>query len=391
MENNHRLDLTLIPKELSLLLEIIKMEEGLLRLNDPELFKEINWERFLHLAWHHRVFPEIYYKLKNIDDKRIPPQVTQNLYQKYKLNTFQMLNLSSEMEQISELFTNNKIPLLYLKGPVIAYDLYGDISLRTSRDLDILIQIKDLERVDKLLVNLGYEREGQESILNVWKWKGHHITYIHAQKNICLEIHWRLQRQPSKEPSFFEMWDRKRKSRLTTYPVYYLGQEDLFLFLVSHGARHGWVRLRWLLDIDKYLRKGVNWESVNLLQKQYQNHHLVGQAIILASQLLETPIKEEMKVVTNGTRSINLAQKAINFIRGTDSSDVIMTTKEYKLYLFSLKSNLQKVFFVLLLFYPGNADVKTLRLPNSLHFLYFPLRPLLKIWRIARKYFIKNT
>ena len=45
------------------------------------------------------------------------------------------------MEQVSKLFNENKINLLILKGPVLAVDLYGDISLRTSSDLDILIPI----------------------------------------------------------------------------------------------------------------------------------------------------------------------------------------------------------------------------------------------------------
>ena len=53
---------------------------------------------------------------------------------------------------------------------------------------------------------------------------------------------------------------RKRISSLTSYPIYFLGREDLFLFLVSHGARHGWSRLRWLTDIDRLLKQELNWE-----------------------------------------------------------------------------------------------------------------------------------
>ena len=48
------------------------------------------------------------------------------------------------MEQINKLCNENKIPLLFLKGPVLAKELYGDISLRTSSDLDILIPIHKL-------------------------------------------------------------------------------------------------------------------------------------------------------------------------------------------------------------------------------------------------------
>ena len=40
--------------------------------------------------------------------------------QKCKKNTFQMLHLSGEMEQISKLFNENEIRTLVLKGPVLA-------------------------------------------------------------------------------------------------------------------------------------------------------------------------------------------------------------------------------------------------------------------------------
>ena len=72
-----------------------------------------------------------------------------------------MLTLCGEMEQVSKLFTENHIPLLFLKGPVIAADIYGDISLRTSKDLDILISITHVEKAEKLLLSLGYEKESR--------------------------------------------------------------------------------------------------------------------------------------------------------------------------------------------------------------------------------------
>jgi hypothetical protein len=309
------------------------------------------------------------------------------LYQEYKKNTFQMLHLTGEMEQISKLFTENQISNLFLKGPVIAFDIYGDISLRTSKDLDILIPITKLEIAEELLLNSGYKREKETFVLNELKWRGHHISYFHPQKNIQLEIHWRLHPRPTNEPSFDELWDRKRQSTLTTNPVYILGKEDLFLYLVSHGARHGWFRLRWLMDIDQMLRKGLDLEKTNILLKKYRCTHIGGQALILASQLLTTPINNKLKFLTNERLSNELAQKAISFIKEVAPLHVIASTNYYRSYLFSLNaSNLQKIVHFMLLFYPSSTDTKTLRLPKALHFLYFPLHPFLWVWGKTRKY-----
>ncbi|MCD1161134.1 nucleotidyltransferase domain-containing protein [Peribacillus frigoritolerans] len=386
MDYNYRLDLSSLPKELKLLLEILKTEDyDSKAIVKKELYVDIDWGVFLQLASHHRVYPLIYSKLKKADDNRIPPHVIQTLYKEFKKNTLQMLLLSGEMEQVSELFTENQIRLLYLKGPVIAADIYGDISLRTSKDLDILISISDLKRAEELLLSIGYEKEVVPNVLKEWKWRSHHVVYFHPLKNIQLEIHWRLQPFPLKEPKFNELWDRKRVSTLTSYPVYLLGKEDLLLYLISHGARHGWFRIRWLLDVDLMLRKGFKLEDINPLISRYQNRKLVGQALILTSELLNTHITEGWEKLTVGNDSKKIAQNAIDFIKGTESLATITSSKNYKHYSKSLKTNLQKFLLFLILFYPSSSDLITMRVYKPLHFLYFPLRPFLIVWRKTRK------
>ncbi|MEW5595554.1 nucleotidyltransferase family protein [Peribacillus frigoritolerans] len=407
MDKNYSLDLDLINRELSLILEILKTEnEDSLLLNRKELFIDIDWGQFLQLAMHHRVYPLIYSKLKKINRDLIPSHVLQILYREYKKNTYKMLLLSSEMEQVSKLFIENQIRLLFLKGPVIAADLFGDISLRTSKDLDILIPISNLERAEELLLNAGYEREEGETVLNIRKWRDHHVSYFHPEKKIQLELHWRLQPFPSKEPRFNELWERKRISMLTSYPVYFLGKSDLFLYLVSHGARHVWLRLRWLVDIDMILRQCIKDEKKCTLMKKHQNHYIVGQALILTSQLLNTPIDKELKKLTIGKRSKKLAQMAIFYINEeftnsnnripTESLDINQTSNIHLInnikksifvnyYFYSLQTSSQNAFFIFRLFYPSSADLKTLILPKPLHFLYFPLRPFLWVWRMTLK------
>ncbi|MGE7683278.1 nucleotidyltransferase domain-containing protein [Peribacillus simplex] len=378
MKNNTCLEMDLISKELRLLLDILKTKEDSKLEKKSELFLNIDWELFLLLARHHRVYPLIYSKLKGIDEKLVPQHVVEALYQEYKKNTFQMLHLCGEIEKIGKKFTENNIPLLFLKGPVVAHYLYGDISLRTSRDLDILIPITNLEKAEKLLLSFGYERMDPE-VLNKWNWRDHHITYFNPKIRTLIEIHWRLHPRPSKEPSFNELWERKRKSMLTSYPVYFLGEEDLFFFLSVHGSRHGWFRLRWLTDIDQMVRKGLCIGGNNRLLKKFQYNHIVGQAFILSSQLLYTQINEEMKKLTVRNLSKKLAQKSFTYINGVSEFN------PPKDYMFLLNTTTQKFLFVVNLFIPRYQDVEVIRLPKLFHFLYFPLRPFLWAWRKTRK------
>ncbi|OIK07995.1 nucleotidyltransferase family protein [Bacillus sp. MUM 13] len=370
------------PSELKLLLEILAIEKEEEYFSNYS-FEEIDWEVFLQLAMHHRVYPIIYSNLKKLDETVIPQFVIQSLYQGYQRNTINMLALCREMEQISNLFMENDIPLLFLKGTVIAADIYGDISLRTSKDLDILIPVNTLQKADKLLMSCGFKKTSEPHILNEGKWRIHHTVYFHPERNIQLEIHWRLLPLPRSEPSFNELWERKRVSTIiNSYPVHLLGKEDLFLFLISHGSKHAWFRLRWLLDIDKMIRSGIDLNEANLLLKKYQNLHLVGQALILASQLLNTPINDEMNLLLVKSRSKELAHKALIIIKDMLPWDILTSTKYYKRYRLSLNSKeLQNIYSIIALFYPSSADAMILRLPKPLHFLYFPLRPFLWVYR----------
>ncbi|QBP42000.1 nucleotidyltransferase domain-containing protein [Paenisporosarcina antarctica] len=403
MNNNYDLDFSTIPKELTLLLTIMntKNDDSDLRVTN-ELVTEVDWELFIQLAIHHRLYPLIYTKLIQMKEQIwIPQKIVQLLGDEYKKNTFNMLRLSGEMEQVSKLFMENQIKLIYLKGPVIATDIYGDISLRTSKDLDILITKTDLIRADELLLNSGYEREGKLNTFVGWTWQNHHVSYFHPQKRIQIEIHWRLHPFPNIEHSFNELWERKRVSKLTSYPVYFLGKEDLFSFLITHGNRHGWFRLRWLADIDQLIRNRISSDDTSYFLNMYDHHHL-GQALILTTQLLKTPINKEMKTVIKGKRSRKLAQLAIFYIVEMGDLQIkcqsqITVVKDHKNNhfsfliaalksifsdrLFSMMSNVQKFIVIVKLFYPKPADTNLLKLPKPLYFLYFPLRPFLWAWR----------
>lgn len=163
MSNHSKLDLTFLSKELKLLIQLVKSKN---ELKDIDQLQNIDWRLFLDLVHHHRCQPIIYLKLKDMPQTIVPLEVIQALQQTYTKNTFKMLQLSGEMEQISKLFAENEIKTLFLKGPALARHLYGDISLRTSKDLDVLVQETDLDKVDALLLASGYVKEGAPFLLN---------------------------------------------------------------------------------------------------------------------------------------------------------------------------------------------------------------------------------
>lgn len=387
MNNPNQLNSIPFSNEIRLILTLIK--DG----SDSELKewleKDIDWDLFIQLVRHHRIYPNIYHKLKALESDRVPQKVLMEVYKDYKKNTFQMLYLSGEMEQLARRFDENEIKAIFLKGPVLADDLYGDVSLRTSSDLDILVPIKDLEKIEQFLTINGYVKDDYiHTILNDWKWRHHHVAYYNPYKKIKLEIHWRLNPGPAKEPSFNELWERKRISGLTLTPVFILSKEDLFLFLVLHGARHGWSRLRWLLDIKQIITQAPDWINNQKLLKKFQCLHIAGQGINLASKLLDAPISKEMATLANKKRSQRLAQDAMFYIKRMVNLHSLPLPKDvaefHSHHLFSLMPLRQRILFILSFLFPYSVDAEALPLPRPLHFLYFPLRPFLWAWRKNR-------
>ncbi|THF73673.1 nucleotidyltransferase domain-containing protein [Cohnella fermenti] len=372
---------TELPAELRAMLAALREEDG----NPP--LPDIDWNQFLKRVRHHRVYPQLQDRPRAA--RLIPADVRQAIDRECGVNALRMLRLSGETIRLCRELESRGVRSLVLKGPALARHLYGDVSRRTSKDLDLLIPVSELEKAGQALRELGYvaERDIPKG-LGDWKWKIHHIAFRNPKLGIEAEIHWRLNGDGGREPSFEELWAGRQISDLAA-GLAMPGDSYLFLYLITHGARHGWFRLRWLMDIDKLARRELDWLGVAALLKRYRAVHLAGQALVLSSALLGTPVPEPLRPAVSGGRGQELARRALRFIR----DDVVLTTdpsagevvKTYKSYLFALKTRPQKGLHALRRLYPSFRDAETLPLPRQLYFLYFPLRPFVWLWRQVRQ------
>lgn len=387
MTDRYTLDKESLSKEILLLLASLTTDsiDGLAQRN-PEWFAEIDWEQFVRLALHHRVYPFLYPRLSRMQNELVPAAVSGRLQREYRRNTVQMLQLSGEMGRIGGELAKAGIRSLFLKGPVLAEDLYGDLSLRTSRDLDFIVPMKQLQEAEALLLRLGYVKEEDfESILGDWKWREHHTTFNHPDSKIKAEVHWRLSPGPSTEPDFDGLWQHARTSALMGPDVHYLGREDLFLFLAAHGARHGWSRLRWLLDIRQLLLQQPDPAVLTELLKRYHYEAVAGQTLLLAADLLGAPVDPGLSALADKPKARRLAQLALFYVaRMVNLHNPPLepeVERHYKYYQPAILTPWHQFLYAAGFLYPYAADARTLPLPKPLHVLYFPLRPFLWTWR----------
>ncbi|MEM5591090.1 nucleotidyltransferase family protein [Niallia circulans] len=158
MKGSDEIDLHSCSNELQLLLRLLNEEEDSIKLIE-DFHKKVDWKEFLQLVYFHKVYPSIYLRLSSIDLPYLPNNVVKIVEGLYKDNTIKMLQLIKELDNISTALTKSEIRMLTLKGPILSYYLYGDLSSRTSNDLDILISFQDLKSTIEILQAKGYEME----------------------------------------------------------------------------------------------------------------------------------------------------------------------------------------------------------------------------------------
>lgn len=372
-------------KELQFLLKLLNERNDVSNLLE-EFHAIINWQEFIKLVNFHKVYPAIYLKFSREDSTFLPMKVKEQIHQLYVNNTFKMLTLSKEMDDINKALYERNIRVMMLKGPALSYQLYGDLSSRTSNDLDILIPFHELELTRSILQSKGYQLEYEPPRkLKDWQKRNHHLEFLHKEKNYKVEVHWRLHPGPSKEPSFEALWNNRKTVYITDKPIYTLDEETLFYYLITHGARHGWFRIRWLTDIVQMINNNPELGQNPLKASEYQAFHLFQQTVHLLEGTKLLSVSYSIKI---NKRSKMLAQKAFTFIK--ERIDFYHPPskewdKEGLKYLFEIKPFAQKLDFFIRKFAGNSWDAEVLPLPPALHFLYIPLRPFLWLWRAIIK------
>lgn len=131
------------------------------------------------------------------------------------------------------------IPCVPLKGWVLRED-YPRPHMRTMGDLDIVIPPDRLTDVEQIMMELGYSREREP-------FTDYHVCY-YKEPCLTVEIHLRLTEEEY-SPLFDTVWER---TTIREDGCFQLSDEDTYLFLIYHAAKHvrlGGIGLRYIMDL----------------------------------------------------------------------------------------------------------------------------------------------
>ncbi|MCK9520950.1 MAG: nucleotidyltransferase family protein [Dehalococcoidia bacterium] len=203
------------------------------------------------------------------------------------------LGLFGELRHILRELSDRNVPVVVLKGPVIAQEHYPDPALRPYGDLDILVHESDLDTVAGLLVDRNYrEKNGHAHSERLHHCHGlFQRIFIQPDTGRIVEVHCDHLQIGLEPVGMDEIWERACPTLVGGDVVRALALEDLFVQLCVHLNRHGFERLIWFKDLDLLVRGGrLNWERVRVLANQQDCTDTVAYTLSLLTRMLRTPL-----------------------------------------------------------------------------------------------------
>lgn len=254
----------------------------------------IEYENIIMQARYQGVAPLLYHRYisSGID---MPQQLVSSFRKAYLANVARNMRLYHILESLLQLCDDHQIPVIVLKGAFLAEAIYGNIGLREMADIDLLVKLDDLQRIDQLLIAWGYQPVDHHRVISR---DNRCFDYIHRTNGTLVEIHWSL----AIAKRLFNididgLWMRAQKTSISSKPAMSLCTEDLLLHLCLHTAQHAsMMSIYMLCDIGEIIRRvnsRVDWQALASRAHQWGICRSVYTILHLSRELLQVEVPKE--------------------------------------------------------------------------------------------------
>lgn len=233
------------------------------------------WSEIVQLAQANGVAPLLYAAVQRTRAP-IPPRLHQALQDRYyQVGVANALHLQ-ELSQVLAALSAAGMPVVLLKGALLAEALYGNPALRPMADLDLLVPRDRIAEVPPLLEPLGYRLQpgpaGHPFAFSIRY--GGEIALIKALPltAVALDIHWNLVAfwwtHYTARLDLEALWREVRPIPSQGPPALQLCPEDTLIHLCLHaGLSHSYASLLNFVDIDRCIAAYTDLDWDRFLQR----------------------------------------------------------------------------------------------------------------------------
>jgi hypothetical protein len=348
--------------------------------------RALDWNALLALARRHSLFPLLYRQLAAVASQNVPPESLEQLKKVYQGNAARNLFLLGELERVLRSLAEDRITAIPYKGPILAIEGYGDLSLRRFVDLDVIVRRDDVERAIGTLTRLGYRAEPvvspsqQEFLIRTQ----HDLAFKRDEGRMIVELHWEVApRLFAAELAAENLWEHATTHALGAGEVLALTPEDMLLSLCVHGSKHLWERLAWVCDIAEWLAShpALQWPELLVRAERTGQQRMLLVGLQLAAELLDAPLPAPVATAIEADHAIARLVAQAKQVIFSDPPRPPGMISSLRFNLLARRAWAAKWNYLRYLLMPTDADVRAFRAPRALQFLYYVSRP----FRLLRK------
>jgi Uncharacterised nucleotidyltransferase len=223
---------------------------------------KVDWRRFLLLVQHHRLVPLISHNLRAAIEASPSPEieaVLTELRRLSELSAHQALRSLAELRRVVKGLQANDIPVRVLKGLPLAQSTFGDLSLRSPGDIDLLIDESRIVEADRILRGFGYgglfkvDRFSPKRLAfyrSHWK----DLAYENPETGFEVDLHWRCFRNSEMPGAGLCATGAHETVFFGGFRVDTLPRMEGLLYLCVHGTLDGWLYFKSLVDVAAQVR-----------------------------------------------------------------------------------------------------------------------------------------
>lgn len=287
----------------------------------------LDWDKVVRRSWWHRIRPLTYRHLRDHAPGIVPDATLLELGKHASEMTIRNRRLGKALVDVAGMFEDAKLRALVFKGPTLAEDAYGDITLRECGDLDLLVHRDEFPQVEAMLRAQGFRSWWDDS-----KSTRQSFACEFERSDAALDVHWHL--TPgwlNYRVDFDSLWSHGVPTTEAGDRFRKLAPEDSLSVLSIHGTKHWWERLRWICDVAELVNRGLirDWNRVETSARSANALRTVRLGLRLARDLLSADVPERVAVQLDTDSHLpHLSQQVRKWLEDADQGDDVRKLKE---------------------------------------------------------------
>ena len=269
----------------------------------------IDWGEFEQVARDHKMVPFVHQVVSTADGSIVPDSTVAELERQSRRYARRNLLLVETLHEVCELLDDHGLRVLPFKGPTLSAAVHGDVALRQSVDLDLLVSPAEVDDAMAVLRANGFRTvvEGSPAVQRAARRTGNHYA-IQSNVGVRVELHWNLTPPHCPYPYDFDrLWNNRETVVLDGRVVPTLSTPERVLFLVVHGGKHRWKALAWLCDVAiLFTADDIDWQEVSRMARERGCERLLNLAGVLCRDLLTVKLPRR---ITESVEADSAAEK----------------------------------------------------------------------------------